>query len=606
MNRRPRFDRYAVVFVTIAVVLSIFAPFVAGPVAANSAASTTPHVVVSTGDEQPGELSITYTVGGGGSFSIHFTDEQLARIDLDNASTSGLQRVGENRYRGGGAAEITYTYSTETISDLGNVSVDQGSWAGVAVGRVVPRIEGTGSGEPTFEVEGPGTIRGGFAYLGEYETYSREGRDETFHLVVPEKAVLLASPETILDELEETSQTLRIRGRSGDIHAFALPTRGIQTRYTGVALGSGAVVVRDDAAATTSGDTWVHEYVHTRQEFHTGSRIQWFREASATYYAGYHLLNQHRVSFDWFRGSVGKAELSEDTLSDPASWSSDYVPYYKGSRVLAHLDTRIRNVTDGDRTLADVFRRLNAENDDRITAPEFYRHVADVADQRVAEEVRMYATTSQVPSSPDDPHEFTEGGDNDPDEDGLPNSVELGIGTNPFVVDSDGDGLNDSREHREVGTNATVRDTDSDGRPDATELGLPRSDPLNDDTDGDGIDDRREVVRGTDPTVVDTDGDALDDAREHSIGSDPLWSDTDGDGATDGSEVAAGTDPTATDSDGDGLVDTKEERRGTDPTASDTDGDGYADLDELALDLDPTSSTGWLSYYSAYVGRVLP
>jgi len=73
-------------------------------------------------------------------------------------------------------------------------------------------------------------------------------------------------------------------------------------------------------------------------------------------------------------------------------------------------------------------------------------------------------------------------------------------------VDSDGDGLNDSREG-ELGTNASVADTDSDG-----------------------LEDGRELELGTDPTVADTDDDGLGDgaevlATETLPGADPLHRD---------------------------------------------------------------------------------
>jgi hypothetical protein len=64
----------------------------------------------------------------------------------------------------------------------------------------------------------------------------------------------------------------------------------------------------------------------------------------------------------------------------------------------------------------------------------------------------------------------------DPDEDGLSNSEEKDLGTDPEVPDSDGDGLMDGEEV-ELGTN-----------------------PMSLDSDGDSYQDNWEIAEGTDPT----------------------------------------------------------------------------------------------------------
>jgi hypothetical protein len=113
--------------------------------------------------------------------------------------------------------------------------------------------------------------------------------------------------------------------------------------------------------------------------------------------------------------------------------------------------------------------------------------------------------------------------------------------------------------------------------------------PFLSDTDGDGLYDTEEIARGTDPNNPDTDGDLLIDGAEVSIfGSDPTLGDTDGDLVSDSIEVALGLDPTeftahGEDTDNDGIPDDYEKRLGTDPKAPDTDGDGYLDGFEIAV-----------------------
>jgi hypothetical protein len=127
--------------------------------------------------------------------------------------------------------------------------------------------------------------------------------------------------------------------------------------------------------------------------------------------------------------------------------------------------------------------------------------------------------------------------------------------------DSDYDGLTDQQERAGFRTQFGSR---------------VYTDPFKLDTDGDGIPDGDEVLPGAssaailaDPARVDTDGDGLDDfmeLRHFESALKPFDPDSDDDGLSDGQEVNVyGTDPFARDSDGDGLGDGDEIGQGLDP-----------------------------------------
>ncbi|HVR36440.1 MAG TPA: carboxypeptidase regulatory-like domain-containing protein [Methylomirabilota bacterium] len=120
----------------------------------------------------------------------------------------------------------------------------------------------------------------------------------------------------------------------------------------------------------------------------------------------------------------------------------------------------------------------------------------------------------------------------DSDNDCLPDSVEIALGLNPNLPDTDGDGVFDGEE-----------DSDGDGLTNCAEVILG-TDPARGDTDGDGLSDGMEVTQlRTDPTRVDTDGDGLDDGAEVDLGTNPLAADSDLDLWNDESEVTGGSDP---------------------------------------------------------------
>lgn len=90
-------------------------------------------------------------------------------------------------------------------------------------------------------------------------------------------------------------------------------------------------------------------------------------------------------------------------------------------------------------------------------------------------------------------------------------------------LDSDGDGLLDSQE-ADIGTDPYNPDTDADGLSDGEEVNLYQTDPLNPDSDWDGLKDGAEVLSyGTDPLRRDTDNGGVADGHEViEDGTDPL------------------------------------------------------------------------------------
>ncbi len=181
----------------------------------------------------------------------------------------------------------------------------------------------------------------------------------------------------------------------------------------------------------------------------------------------------------------------------------------------------------------------------------------------------------------------------DEDGDGLSDTAEEALQTDPSNADTDGDALSDGDEVNEYGTNPLCRDTDGDGLDDGYEV-LVESTNGRDANDPVAVD---APVPDCIATVVDSDGDGLTDVDETDLyGSDPSNPDTDGDTLFDGEEVALGCDPLNVDSDDDGLDDGDEVSRGTLCNSGDSDGKGMPDGIEVALGLDPLDASDDLTY----------
>ena len=141
----------------------------------------------------------------------------------------------------------------------------------------------------------------------------------------------------------------------------------------------------------------------------------------------------------------------------------------------------------------------------------------------------------------------------DPDQDCLPDEVEILLGLDPNDPDTDDDGTTDGLEDHDadllanrlevfIGTNPLLADTDTDGLSDVTEVLQYRSIPSLGDSDGDGILDGAQ----------DRDNDGLLDVAEDLNGNylvdegetNPFEADSDGDSVIDPQELIDQTSPT--------------------------------------------------------------
>jgi predicted outer membrane repeat protein len=185
--------------------------------------------------------------------------------------------------------------------------------------------------------------------------------------------------------------------------------------------------------------------------------------------------------------------------------------------------------------------------------------------------------------------------------DGILDSGIIDIGFRPLDtptgIDSDNDGLGDTDE-ASIGTDPMDQDTDDDGLSDGEEVYSFFTNPLNLDTDSDGIQDGTEVgndqwwlgepwngISGTDTSVNIPDTDP-------STTTDPLDDDTDNDGLMDGQEdvnqdgefMGIELDPNDFDGDNDGLGDGLELGLAA-PNGNDT------DMTVFVADADPSTTT---------------
>jgi hypothetical protein len=429
-------------------------------------------------------------------------------------------------------------------------------------------------------VSNEGVAGDSMTYFGAADVTEWAVNDERFRLVLPEGVSV--DRDAIRGSLSMSARSLDIGGRSDSVTIFATrdPIR------SGGRARSDSAWVHEDMRVHDVNNVWVHEYVHTRQEWSPATEIEWLTEGSAEYYAALAAYRQESASFAAFHSHVSQKEDASVVLSNGRAAEDTGAEYTKGSRVVAALDRKIRVATDGNRTFEDVLYLVN-RRDEMVTYTAFTGIVETVAGQSLDDWLDRFVTTDAAPTVAVNESWVTEPpAGRDADGDGLREETEKELGLDPFDADTDGDGANDSVEVS-AGTDPTKYDTDGDGVSDADELEDGSLNATNPDTDGDGLEDGTEDRLGTDPANPDTDGDGLDDSREEELGTDPLRADTDDDGLNDGAEVKGPTDPTVADSNGDGKLDGEDANPMESATTTST-----AGTTDQASDGEPTPGFG--------------
>jgi len=254
-------------------------------------------------------------------------------------------------------------------------------------------------------VDGEGVAGRSMAFLGPHRLHEREAHGQTFRLAVPAAADLDESPGAVLGALSAAADDLRVGDRDPTVLFVAAPTGGVEWAVLGLQVGPADAWVRDDERLDEPENVWLHEYVHTRQGYDPAASTRWFGEASATYYALLLTLERGGIDFETFRAALARGERSpaaDAVLAEPATWRGD-ANYLKGALVAGELDRRLRLTTDGEASLAAVFRGLNAAGS--ADADRFLELVGEAegdGDGAVRARAERLTTTRETPTAWDD------------------------------------------------------------------------------------------------------------------------------------------------------------------------------------------------------------
>jgi|APHM01.1.fsa_nt_gi hypothetical protein len=359
--------------------------------------------------DRVGEISATVTV----DIPDQFTELRLTMPpNVTVIRTEGFTQSADGTYEWTKASDTpSVTYRVEANQRVENGQpgadgqyrfVDTESWAVVRL-PPQPNVSGriTTQEEPPVvretQIAGAGVAGDTMAFLGDYELRTHTAHGQQFRLLIPEAADLRAEPAAIFESLAAASDRLRVGDRDEDIFMIAAPTAEVDWAVRGLQLGDSDFWVRDTERLDTPANNWIHEYVHTRQDYEAARDARWFTEGSATYYGALLTLEQQRIGFDRFQRFIATGEdqpQSTAVLSEPDTWEN-YANYRKGALIAGGLDRQIRLATAQEASLATIFRALNS-HDGSVDANTFAGYIERVAGEQTAREAIGATTTDNL------------------------------------------------------------------------------------------------------------------------------------------------------------------------------------------------------------------
>ena len=476
----------------------------------------------------PGRVRVALEVGVT-TATTEFRVTLPAAVEV--TGTDGFDRVEGTTYEWDGrTAAPGLTYRAPVNRTVGNgvrfAATDD--WALVDMTDVDTAFSWRSRGETGYErrfAVPNGYAGAAMAYLGDYRVANASAAGQRFTVVHPTVVETPVEPAAYAGTLAGVAEGLSVGARDPAVTAFIAPPpvgeNGGEGGVGGLATGADLWVAADEATRSDADGVrvnepiFVHEYVHTRQNYTLAADTTWFTEASAFYYMSLTPYQRGTVPRERFGErfrvpeSFRDATLTETTDARYRAWAT------KGPRTLAALDRRIRASTNGSRTLQDVFRRMN-EAEGNVTYAAFRSMVAATAGESHDDWLDRHVAGAELaqrpvpdaypaPGTTADPAtaEWRRGGEWVPLATttlpaGIPVAVrhpEVGVVVRPVGATTTANGSDgDPATVRLPAGEATLRVETFYGR-NGTTVTVPTSD----DVDGDGVSNADESAQGSDP-----------------------------------------------------------------------------------------------------------
>jgi len=203
--------------------------------------------------------------------------------------------------------------------------------------------------------EPEGYIGGNTLYLGEYSTEHAKAGCQEFVAIIPE-TVRFGGVSNRLEELTTAARSLPVGHQYRTVRIFVSPEQPGDTLGF-VSEWENEIVVVDRTVQIPTSTLWIHEYVHTVQDFRAQPDMWWFSEASAEYLSFRIAVESGYISpieHDYLLGR-GAQNFNQSMITSPQG----NVAYQRGAVVLSQLELELFDTYN--QSVVDMVREMNTE-----------------------------------------------------------------------------------------------------------------------------------------------------------------------------------------------------------------------------------------------------
>ncbi|MFT4920820.1 MAG: hypothetical protein ACI8XM_000011 [Haloarculaceae archaeon] len=204
-----------------------------------------------------------------------------------------------------------------------------------------------------------GAIGEQYLYLGPVSVHRNTvGCQE--HIYIEPKAAPenSATPAAVLNVLNESARRLDVGAADSTVRIFASPTVP-EGRHSGWASENEFVApAQVHVDSVGRGEIWIHEYVHTRQDFQATRGLQWITEGSAEYLGRRLQMELGLISPREYDVLMSQYQQVPNTSSLNRAPPTSNRSYHWGAAVLSQVD---RHLTVQNASVADLLAALNQQ-----------------------------------------------------------------------------------------------------------------------------------------------------------------------------------------------------------------------------------------------------
>lgn len=264
-----------------------------------------------------------------------------------------------------------------------------------------PKSESTIDKEAHYTLEGNGFVNEDLLFVGPHESDTRTVEGTELAMVVPESVNLDADIRRTLELMEQWNDLIGGLRFTHQSKACIL-VRGDKMTNSGQAVGGSFYVSSHYWGLDSIDNVVAHEFAHTVFGTFGGGKMYWLTEAAAEYYGYLLALNTGLGDFEEFLDVRTTDGYETAILTDSEALIDSRADYSKGAHVLAALDAKIRDGSDGAQSLLSVFEMANTYNIDLGEYTWFRNAVNRTSPSAdLAEWVDKYVDGSALPDIPD-------------------------------------------------------------------------------------------------------------------------------------------------------------------------------------------------------------